>query len=51
MYCFLSKIGLMTSLFVRRQVGLFPGFISKDNMFSKLVEPGPEMIVLFNVWK
>ena len=32
-----------SSLFVKGQVGLFPEFISKDDMFSKLVEPDPEI--------
>ena len=31
------------SLFVKGQVGHFPELISKDDMFSKLVEPDPEI--------
>ena len=34
---------MLSSLFVKGQVGLFPEFISKDDMFSKLVEPDPEI--------
>ena len=32
-----------SSLVVKRKVGLFPEFISKNDMFSKLVEPDPEI--------
>ena len=32
-----------SSLFVKGQVELFPEFISKDDMFSKLVESDPEI--------
>lgn len=31
-----------SSLVVKRKVGLFPEFISKNDMFYKLVKPGPE---------
>ena len=41
-----------SSLFVKGQIELFPEFISKGDMFSKLVESDPEIkIVLFSVWK